>query len=98
MADYIQIVEYETSDPEQMRQLANERDYEDGTPKPSAITVVADRDRKGTYATILRFSSYEEAMQHSEAPSTKALIEKMAPLMTGERRFYNLDVIEDAQP
>jgi hypothetical protein len=37
-------------------------------------------------------------MKHSEAESTHALVEKMAPLMTGERRFYNLDVIEDTQP
>jgi quinol monooxygenase YgiN len=98
MPEYIQVVEYQTSDIDAVRRLASERRYDEGTPKPLSVTVVADRDRPGTYASILRFSSYEEAMKHSESESTRALIEKMAPLMTGDRRFYNLDVIEDAQP
>jgi hypothetical protein len=98
MPEYIQIVEYETKDIDEVRRLASDRSYEDATPKPRAITVVADRDRPGTYATILRFSSYEDAMKHSEAASTQSLMQKLAPLMTGERRFYNLDVIDDAQP
>jgi hypothetical protein len=98
MPEYIQIVEYEASDIDTVRRLASERSYDDDTPKPLSVTVVADRDRSGTYASILRFSSYEEAMKHSESESTKALIEKLTPLMTGGPRFYNLDVIEDAQP
>jgi quinol monooxygenase YgiN len=98
MPEYIQIVEYETSDIDAVRRLASERSYDDGTPKPLSVAVVADRDRSGTFATILRFSSYEDAMKHSESESTKALLEKLAPLMTGERRFYNLDVLEDTQP
>jgi hypothetical protein len=98
MPEYIQIVEYESSDFDSVRRLASERSYEQGTPKPLSVTVVADRDRVGTYATILRFSSYEDAMKHSEAESTHALMEKLAPLMKGERRFYNLDVVEDTQP
>jgi len=96
--EYIQVVEYQTSDIDAVRRLASERSYDEGTPKPLSVTVVADRDRPGTFASILRFSSYEEAMKHSESKSTQALLEKMAPLMTGDRRFYNLDVIEDAQP
>lgn len=98
MPEYIQIVEYQTSDIDSVRRVVNERSYDDGTPKPLSVAVVADRDRAGTYASILRFSSYEEAMEHSESASTKALLEKLEPLMTGERRFYNLDVIEDMQP
>jgi predicted ATP-dependent endonuclease of OLD family len=97
MAEYIQIVEFQTSNLDEVRRLARERGYEDGTPKPLSVTVVADRDRTGTYATILRFSSYDEAMQHSEAPSTQELMAKLGPLMTGERRFYNLDVVEDTR-
>lgn len=95
MPEYIQIVEYQTSDFDTVRRLAGERHYDDETPKPLSVTAVADRDRAGTYATILRFASYEDAMKHSESASTHALIEKLAPLMTGEQRFYNLDVIED---
>ena len=47
---------------------------------------------------MLRFDSYEAAMQHSEAASTHELLEKLAPFMQGERRFYNLDVLEDESP
>jgi len=46
---------------------------------------------------MLRFS-YEDAMRHSEAASTHELLERLAPYMTGERRFYNLDVIDGGQP
>jgi hypothetical protein len=95
--DYIQIVEYECADIDAMRELARNRDYGDA-PKPKSVTIVRDRDREGTYATILRFDSYEAAMQHSEAASTHELLEKLASLMTGERRFYNLDVLEDSTP
>ena len=98
MPHYIQVVEYQTSDIDAVRRIASERSYDEGTPKPLSVTVVADRDRPGTFASILRFSSYADAMKHSEAESTHELVEKMAPLMTGERRFYNLDVIEDTQP
>ncbi len=92
--DYVQIVEFQCSDIDAMREIARNRDYGDA-PRPKSVTVVRDRDRADTFATILRFSSYEEAMQHSEAPSTHELVEKMAPYTTGERRFYNLDVLED---
>lgn len=95
--DYVQIVEYECTDIDAMRKVARGRDYGDA-PKPKSVTIVRDRDRAGTYATILRFDSYEAAMQHSEAASTHELLEKLAPYMKGERRFYNLDVLEDETP
>lgn len=95
--DYVQIVEYECNDIDAMREVARGRDYGDA-PKPKSVTIVRDRDRAGTYATILRFDSYEAAMQHSEAASTHELLEKLAPYMKGERRFYNLDVLEDETP
>jgi hypothetical protein len=95
--EYVQIVEFECSDIDAMREVARNRDYGDA-PKPKSVTIVRDRDRPGTYATMLRFDSYEAAMQHSEAASTHELLEKLAPFMQGERRFYNLDVLEDESP
>lgn len=95
--DYIQIVEYQCSDIDAVRAIAGNRDYDDA-PRPKSVSIVRDRDRDGTFATILRFASYEEAMRHSEADSTRRLLEQLAPLMTGERRFYNLDVIEETAP
>lgn len=95
--DYVQIVEYQCRDIDAMREIARNREYGDA-PRPTSVTIVRDRDRADTFATILRFSSYEDAMEHSEAQSTHDLLEELAPFMTGERRFYNLDVLEDTAP
>lgn len=54
-----------------------------------------DRDRPGTYATILRFNSYEEAMRHSESDATRERIAKLGPLMKGNTRSYNLDILDE---
>jgi hypothetical protein len=94
--EYVQIVEYQSDDIDALREIARNRDYGDA-PKPRSVTIVRDRDRADTFATILRFASYEDAMKHSEAQSTHELLEKMAPYMTGERPFYNLDVLEDTE-
>jgi len=60
--------------------------------------VVRDRDRPGTYATILRFKSYEDAMHHSESDATHERIAKLGSLMKGDTRFYNLDVLDEMNP
>jgi hypothetical protein len=97
MPEYIQIVVYQCDDIDEVRRLASERRLDD-TPTPSQVLVLRDRDRPGTYATMLRFDSYEDAMKHSEAASTHELLEKLAPHMKGERRFYNLDIIDETTP
>ena len=96
--DYIQIVEYQSTNIDAIRDLARDRRYDHGDARPMSILILKDRDRPDTYATMLRFSSYEDAMRHSEAASTHELLEQLAPYMTGERRFYNLDVIDGGQP
>ena len=98
MAEYIQIVEYQSDDIEAVKETANSVPVPDGVPKPSSIILVRDRDRPGTYATILRFDSYEDAMRHSESDATHERVAKLKPLMKGETRFYNLDVIDETKP
>ena len=98
MAEYIQIVEYESDDIDAVIGAANSVPVPGGVPKPSSVTVVRDRDRPGTYATILRFKSYEDAMRHSESEATHERIAKIGPLTKGERRFYNLDVLDETNP
>ncbi len=97
MPEYIQIVTYESDDIDGVIAGANSVPVPDDVPKPISITVVKDRDRPGSYATILRFASYEDAMQHSESDATHERIAKIAPLMKGETGFYNLDVIDEMQ-
>jgi hypothetical protein len=95
VAEYIQIVEYQSDDIDALIQAANSVPVPDGIPKPTSVTVVRDRDRPNTYATILRFNSYEDAMKHSESDATHERIAKIGSLMKGETRFYNLDVLNE---
>jgi quinol monooxygenase YgiN len=95
VGEYIQIVEYQADDIDAVIEAANSVPVPDDVPKPISVTVVRDRDRPGTYASILRFESYEAAMRHSESDATHERIAKLDPLMKGDRRFYNLDVIDE---
>ena len=98
MAEYIQIVEYQSDDIDAVIKAANSVPVPDGVPKPISVAVVRDRDRPNTYASILRFSSYEDAMRHSESDATHERIAKIAPFTSSERRFYNLDVLDETKP
>jgi hypothetical protein len=96
--EYIQIVEYQADDIDGVIKAANSVPVPDDVPKATSVIIVRDRDRPGTFATILRFKSYEDAMRHSESDATHERIAKMRPLMKGETRFYNLDIIDEITP
>ena len=98
MGEYIQIVEYESDDIDAVIEAAKSVPVPDNVPKPTSAIVVRDRDRPGTYASILRFQSYEDAMRHSESDATHERIAKIRPLVKGENRFYNLDVLDEMNP
>ena len=98
MAEYIQIVEYQSDDIDTVIRAANSVPVPDDVPKPTSVIIVRDRDRPGTYASILRFNSYEDAMRHSESDATHERIAKLVPLMKGGARFYNLDVLDETIP
>jgi hypothetical protein len=98
VAEYIQIVESESDDIDAVIRAANSVPVLSDVPKPTSVIVVRDRDRPGTYATILRFDSYEDAMRHSENDATHERIAKFGPLMKGDARLYNLDILEETNP
>jgi hypothetical protein len=98
VGEYIQIVEYESDDIDAVIRAANSVPVPDDVPKPTSVIVVRDRDRAGTYATILRFKSYEDAMRHSESDATHERVAKLGPIMKGETRFYNLDILDETNP
>src|SRR6516225_11722551 len=79
-------------------QSREQRAGSDDVPKPTSVIIVRDRDRPGTYASILRFNSYEEAMRHSESDATHERVAKLGPLMKGDVRFYNLDILDETIP
>ena len=71
--EFVQVIEYQTSKPDEMAALAEEflaQRAEDGGPAPSMVLVVGDRNRPNTYLTIVRFPSYEAAMENSQRDDT----------------------------
>jgi len=98
VTEYIQIVEYESDDIDALMRAANSVPVPDGVPKPTSVMVVRDRDRPGTFATIHRFNSYEEAMRHSQADATRERMAKMGPFVKGDPRFCNLDLLDEEIP
>ena len=68
--EFVQIIEYQTSKPDEMRALGEEfqarREARTVAPGPRSWSI-KDRDRENTYMTIVRFPSYEAAMENSAA-------------------------------
>ena len=93
MARFIQFVEFETTDIDAVvAALERYRDEHPGALKASISTTVEDRDRPGTYLSIVEFPSYEAAMEQQEHPANSEFSATVAKLMSGPPRFRNLDV------
>ena len=92
--EFVQIIEYQTTKPEEM-QAAGEayRASRDDLPDNAQVVVTKDRDRENTYLMIVRFPSYEVAMENSQREDTTALSQKMGSLTDGPPTFRNLDVL-----
>jgi hypothetical protein len=90
---FIQIIEYETDRPEEMRALGEAQMAQMPEAPPGfRLAVTRDRDKPNRYLTIVEFPSYEEAMENSAKPETDAFAKQMAELCTSGPVFYNLDV------
>ena len=97
MTGFVQIIEYRTSRPDEIRAMGEEMSADrEMTPGegPQRITVVQDRDDPGRYLTIVEFDSYETAMANSEREDTSDFAQRMAALCDGPPTFHNLDVIQ----
>lgn len=96
MGKFVQIIEYSTSKPEEVRalgeQMRKERDADGNSMRVARGLFTADRDRPNVFLNIIEFESYEEAMANSEDPSTQAFAKKMSELVDGPPTFRNLDV------
>ena len=90
---FVQIIEIETTRPDQVEALVGEwRAKTEGTRRAQRGTFTKDRDRPGTYVQIVEFPSYEDAMANSELPETAAFAEQLRGLCDSPMRFRNLDV------
>ena len=90
---FIQIIEYETDRPDELRALGEERSSELGDPPPGfRLVVTRDRDRPNRFVSIVEFPSYEAAMENSQRSETDEFARQMAALCTSPPRYQNLDV------
>jgi alpha-acetolactate decarboxylase len=95
MAGFVQIIEYRTSRFDEVKALGEEMSRQDDGSIARKVTVTADRDRPGTYLTIVEFDSYDTAMKNSARPETTQFAEQMQKLCDGPPTFYNLDVKDE---
>ena len=93
---FVQIIEFHTSQPDEMGEVADEWEKAtEGKRKAGRRVLCQDRDQPGRYFNIVFFNSYEEAMQNSSLPETDTFSKKMMGLADGSPTFYNLDVKDD---
>jgi len=92
MAGFIQIIEYQTSRFDEVKALGEERAQNDKGSLARRVTATENRDKPGTFMTIVEFDSYESAMENSKRPETTQFAEQMGKLCDGPPTFYNLDV------
>lgn len=92
MAGFLQIIEYRTSRFDEVKALGEERARNDTGSLARRVTATENRDKPGTYMTVVEFDSYESAMENSKRPETAEFAEQMQKLCDGPPTFYNLDV------
>jgi hypothetical protein len=91
---FIQLVEVVTSRREEVDALISEwRDQTQGRRLAREGTLTEDRDRPGTFVQIVKFDSYEAAMENSALPETSVFADRLAKLCDQPPLFRNLDVI-----
>jgi uncharacterized protein (DUF1330 family) len=92
---FVQIIEYRTSQPEELKALGEKwLTATEGKRTMVQELTGADRDDPGHYVQVVEFESYESAMRNSEFPETQDIAEQMAKLCDGPVRFLNLDVVD----
>lgn len=95
---FIQIMEYETTHPQEFDALLDEWiAATEGKRTATHDRHTQDRDHTGHYVDIIEFPSYEAAMRNSNLPETQRISARMRELCDSDVRFMNLDVLrEDA--
>lgn len=93
---FIQIIEYQTTRPEEMHTLMDEWITKtEGRRTATHVVVGRDRDRANTYIAFVSFPSYDDGMRNSELPDTREFSARVMALCDGEPIFRNLDVVAE---
>jgi hypothetical protein len=95
---FIQIIEYHTSKPDEMRAVEEEWESSVGANRTTTRRVLCqDRDDPSRYLNIVWFDSYESAMANSDLTVTREFANRMMALADGPATFFNLDVVDDRE-
>ena len=98
MAGFVQIIQYKTSNFDEMQKLIDKfREDTAGKRTNTRGMSCRDRDNAGTFMNIVEFPSYEAAMKNNDLPETQEFSGSMMKLADGPPTFYNLDLerVED---
>jgi hypothetical protein len=94
---FIQIVEYTTNDPDEVRQIDDAWGAAtEGKRTARRQIVTRDRNRPDRYLALVFFDSHESAMQNSNLPETQEFAGRYASATTSVA-FHDLDVISDQE-
>ncbi|WP_020524092.1 hypothetical protein [Catelliglobosispora koreensis] len=95
---FIQIIEYQTDQPDAVQELAAKMRSESAaagtTPRFTTLVRGKDRDKANSYVTIVEFPSFEDAEASNNDPQVQAFAAEMEKLSTAPPRFINLDVVD----
>ena len=93
---FVQIIDFRTSQPDEMRQVADEWEKAtEGKRKTGRRIVAQDREDPERHFIVVFFDSYEDAMENSSLPETDTFSKKMMSFAEGPPTFYNLDIVDD---
>lgn len=95
---FIQIIEYQTDQPEAVQALSDKMRSESGAagtaPRFTTLVRAKDRDKDNSYVTIVEFPTYADAEASNNDPQVQAFAAAMQELATAPPRFLNLDVVD----
>jgi hypothetical protein len=95
---FIQVIEFRTSDYDQIRALEDEWERTtEGTRTSRRSIVTRDRNDPDRHLVFVFFDSYESAMENSNLPATGEFAAKAGALVDGAMSFIDLDVIDERE-
>jgi quinol monooxygenase YgiN len=93
MAGFVQIIQYRTSNFDEMQKVVDKwREATEGKRTAARVMACRDRDNPGQFFTVAEFPSYEAAMKNNDLPETQAFSQEMMSHADGPPTFYNLDL------
>jgi hypothetical protein len=90
---FVQLIEYQTEQPEKMNALIADWITAIGAQRTARWYITAaDRDRRGHFVQLVEFPRYAAAMANSGHPATAAFAQSLRQICGGDITFRNLDV------